>query len=234
MGLEVGDRVEPSVSLHDWATIYKYEGLPAGGVRILFWRRRNNTICLHRNPIFDRGLGVEPSTMVVDSMHCEYLGVFQQIGAYALRAMTVSNVWKAPSSFTGEARLEHSLAGFKHDLDLWYRAKKREGRLQITEVTEVTTKMVVGSGGKPKLSLKAAETKWVMHFMSDAMTIHSNRVLAGPVWAQLLRKVVAHIAVMDSSPWRLSVPAWEECRNTKLRTTYPTILYSICREPIRN
>ena len=144
--------------------------MPAGGVRVLFWRRSNNIICLHRNPLFDARLGVTPSTMVADAMHCEFLGVFQHVGAYALRAMVSANAWRAPSYFTGEARLEHSLVGFKRDLFDWYGERQRRSpATQITEVTEITTKMVVGKGARPKLDLNAAETKWVIHCMADLM-----------------------------------------------------------------
>ena len=113
LGLEVGDRFEPSEGMPDWATLYALTSLPPGGVRLMFWREANASRARHRNPLYNPRLGLTPQRMLGDTLHVLYLGIFQVILAYFMRALSASNVWEFPSTFSPALVLEHTLDAFK-------------------------------------------------------------------------------------------------------------------------
>ena len=46
---------------------------------VLFWRRQNETMIRHRNPMLDPDIGIEPNLFAVDIMHALYLGCFNHM-----------------------------------------------------------------------------------------------------------------------------------------------------------
>ena len=50
LGLLKGDRLEPHAGCMDYA---KFDWLTAFPARVLFWRRKRETLCRHRNPLFN-------------------------------------------------------------------------------------------------------------------------------------------------------------------------------------
>ena len=69
LGLEVGDRIEPSESLPDYAELGSMTRIPGGGLRVVMWRARAQSKTFHRNPIFSRRLGTSPSSLLADILH---------------------------------------------------------------------------------------------------------------------------------------------------------------------
>ena len=165
LGLEVGDRLEPSPEVPDYLVLESLRELPSGGLRLTFWRGALQTRCRHRNPLFCEEVGVYPSTMTFDALHCLFLGVFQHLCAYAMRALIRENVFDAPVGFDSLARIKQALARFVARLKQWYTEWEHSHPAQtITRIQDVTPKML-GTAARPSLKLKGAETKYVMFFL---------------------------------------------------------------------
>ena len=67
LNLRKGDRLEPSEGLWDTHTFFELtdDALP---VRVCFWCRTEETLCLHRCPLYDCALGAGPaSSLTIDS-----------------------------------------------------------------------------------------------------------------------------------------------------------------------
>ncbi|CAK0815537.1 unnamed protein product [Prorocentrum cordatum] len=95
-GLLKGDRLVPSVGLHDAAT---FETQPTPFVAV-FWRshfdnKNRKTDWIHcRNPIFSEGVGATPhATMRLDTMHTLYLGVFSRYVHYVMEVVIDTNMY---------------------------------------------------------------------------------------------------------------------------------------------
>ena len=78
LGLEKGDRLEPHAGMINHSQFDEIQlDFPAGGTDVLFWRRRNETIVRHRNPIFSTAIGVVTKVLSIDALHTLNLGVNQ-------------------------------------------------------------------------------------------------------------------------------------------------------------
>ena len=63
IGLCMGDRLEPHPGMLDVAEL-DTAPIPENGLRILFWRRTEESLCLHRCPLFDGEIGITPTKTV--------------------------------------------------------------------------------------------------------------------------------------------------------------------------
>ena len=73
--LLTGDRLEPSFELMDVGDTF--DSLTIFPKTVVFWRIRRNAITHHRNPLFDKGLGVTPERVLgIDGLHTLALGTF--------------------------------------------------------------------------------------------------------------------------------------------------------------
>ena len=78
LGLEKGDRLEPHAGMINYSQFDELQlDFPAGGTDVLFWRRRNETMVRHRNPIFNTAIGVVTKLLSIDALHTLNLGVYQ-------------------------------------------------------------------------------------------------------------------------------------------------------------
>ena len=77
LGLLSGDRLEPSRVLIDVAAFDTLENMQVGQeVEITFWMRSEESLCLHRTPLWNPRLGLTPSRVIcVDVLHTCHLGV---------------------------------------------------------------------------------------------------------------------------------------------------------------
>ena len=72
--LKIGDRLEPSYELPDVGKLIDLDPVPPK--TIIFWRLANEDQTRHRNPIFDRSIGITPRrSLAVGLLHAFYLGV---------------------------------------------------------------------------------------------------------------------------------------------------------------
>ena len=141
LGLQRGDRIEPSEALPDYAVMYDLTDLPTDGIIINFWRRSSESRVRRRNPIFSDDLGVEPQIMLGDVLHVLFLGVFQEYGAAAFQALLQANYWRAPARFGPQGLLEHTLTHFKTELKAWYPTwEARHPGQTLTRIQDIIVK----------------------------------------------------------------------------------------------
>ena len=77
-GLLAGDRLEPSANLRDVADLSTLCQLPGESVELTFWRRSDESLCMHRSPLWDASLGITcPQVVAFDVLHTFNLGVMQ-------------------------------------------------------------------------------------------------------------------------------------------------------------
>ena len=71
LGLEAGDRLEPSDALPDVAD---FDNLAYFPVSATFWSMAKQTWATHRNPLFDARIGINIDILAVDILHTLSLG----------------------------------------------------------------------------------------------------------------------------------------------------------------
>ena len=78
IGLRRGDRLEPSRECPN-AGLLDYMDIPPGGLELVFWKHEgsDNAMIVHRNPLLSAATYLHPGSIMVDEMHCLFLGVFQ-------------------------------------------------------------------------------------------------------------------------------------------------------------
>ena len=151
--------------------------------------------------------------MMGDTLHALYLCVFQVFAAYAFRFIADNNVFRAPAHYTTAGKFEHNLSFFERALKTWYEeAERRDPHCKISKIDGLSVGMVKTEKGRPKMQTKAAECKWLSIFLSDFLTEKSRDNLLLVPWAETARNIVAHIRVMDDSPWRISHEAHMDSR----------------------
>ena len=160
LNLESGDRLEPSPNLHDVAGFDHAREYP---IVVTFWRRRRETACRHRNPLFSIP-GVSIRNLMIDMLHCVYLGIAQNYISTVLWMLITSNVWHIQTGTRDELE---QLAVIR----LWasieeYYAQRRPLRARpegTTEIQDLTIGML-GSRDAKLFKAKGAETKGLIPF----------------------------------------------------------------------
>ena len=110
----------------------------------------------HRNPLFQRQLGLSLSSLGLDVLHLLYLGVFADYVGAVLWAFLLCAAWCRNTSL-GIIRIRDCLGD-------WYAgpAKVKFGN-KLTTVGYLTVQML-GKRSNPCCKAKAAETGYLMHF----------------------------------------------------------------------
>ena len=121
LSLRTGDRLEPSADLPN---IGDFEALVSRlPARVVFWRRDNNTVALHRNPIFSVP-GVSIQSMAIDVLHTLHLGVFKTYCWATLRGLIAADAWSV-GTCTVDVRDQLSVARCRVELLGWYKDRKK-------------------------------------------------------------------------------------------------------------
>ena len=177
MGLRSGDRLEPSPSLPDVGQVFTLSSaeLP---LHVVFWRQSENTLVLHRNPLWDEELGITPSrSLTVDVLHTLHLGIFQQWGKLAVWSLLDATVWVSPGG-SAEERHKVQVLCLRNDLDNFYRERHRaRPNENLTRVHDLTVKMF-GTKSDPALKLSGAETWGFLLYLNHALDFYSHKLPA--------------------------------------------------------
>ena len=76
LGLDKGDRLEPSPAMPNIGAGFDMHDIFP--VKLLFWRRKNETSSRHRNPLFEPETGINPYEVIcIDGMHTNSEGTVQ-------------------------------------------------------------------------------------------------------------------------------------------------------------
>jgi hypothetical protein len=133
-----GDRLEPSSTLFDVGVFLR--GFAVFPVFVTFWRCSSETLTRHRNPFFNRDVGMEPQRIITqDSLHALYIGVMLSFCRFGVWVLISSGIWGATG--TGEENLQVSCLVFKSQLRRWYVARHGQCPLEhLTRVADITPK----------------------------------------------------------------------------------------------
>ena len=166
--LVVGDRLEPS------ETLPNVDGLDALAMpaTVTFWRRSEETLTRHRNPLFAEDIGISMhKSLTVDTLHTLYLGVMNAWCKLVVWLLLLSGLYgDAATGFVG------CVLSFRHRLMEWYKARHR--RFPTENLTRVSdfTKNMVGKRTAPKMKTKGAETWGVLLFLIHELRLQYERL----------------------------------------------------------
>ena len=225
--------MEPHPQLLDVAQFDLISKFP---VRVLYWRRIRETICLHRCPLFCSYLGVTQACIAIDILHTLFLGPFLSWGKVALWTLLSSGVWGALEE-NNEARLKVAITSLRTALHSWYRDEQSAGRFH-SRVDAVTPKMI-GTSGHHNLKLKAMEAYGFVQFLVYSMQtyqVSEDLVAAGKLLVQLVELMKASPARLSTETIQQMLSLWKqhmaimethECYVPKHHLMYHCILRSV-------
>eukprot|EP00969_Alexandrium_andersonii_P219717 9704042-Alexandrium_andersonii.AAC.1 len=121
-GLKRGDRLEPSPSCPDTGAGLDEMVVPDGGLDLVFWRTADQTMCVHRCPLFGPHTMLGPELLLVDEMHCLHLGVFATFILTVLWDLISANAFEAGQCHNEEALAQQSALRLRYELFSWYKA----------------------------------------------------------------------------------------------------------------
>ena len=199
LGLLAGDRLEPQPDL---LNVADFEQLQVP-VEVLFWRPANQTLALHRNPLFTDELGVSVQTLALDCLHVLHLGVFNVFCCHALWALLEADVWRTGT--TGETLLQLGVMRCRHELFAWYAEQERANpTARVYRLQDLTWKML-GTRAHKHLATKGAETGTLLQYVALAVRTHKAKLgAAGPALAGAGESLVSLLAALRDYPACLS------------------------------
>ena len=171
--LAVGDRLEPSFKLMDVGD--GFDNLTVFPCVVWFWRRSQETLTLHNNPLWNEETGcTHERTMGVDNLHTLSLGVYAFFSQFVIHLCFSYDVWETRET-TEEARIAMSVDRMEMDLKDFYRMDRKRGVKHSVEVQSVTPGMF-GTKAKPCFNLKAGESNHFLPFLRWLITQHSAKL----------------------------------------------------------
>ncbi len=101
----------------------------------VFWRTSRGSVRKHRNPIFDPAVGVTLESLVVDMLHCIFLGILQRFISFAWWSMVERNALQVSAS-NEEELLSLTVHRLREELFAWY-PQHRLGNPAFTELPDL-------------------------------------------------------------------------------------------------
>ncbi len=203
--LKPGDRLEPSDFVPDPS---KFEHLNQYPFVALFWRRSEETLAKHKNPLFDDSIGTSPAvSMSVDALHCLHLGVLNAFTKTAIWKLLESNIWGALEA-TREDSLDVAVSCLRAELWTWY--EQGPFKNTVTRVSDLTAKML-GGPSSHKLRTKGMETLGFFHFSIMCMERYQGRLDAnGHRLLEAGKCMVRWLDIVDRNPTPVPPSAIQE------------------------
>ena len=198
LGLVAGDRLEPCSTLRDVGDFEKIDAYPAV---VLFWRVYRQTAAHHRNPLFDKKIGITLNSFAIDTLHTLHLGVFKAFVSAAIWALVLNDVFDVGLGSQSQ-RHQLSFARIKHELYQWY---KIHNTPKVYRLSTFHMSMF-GTNDNVKVQTKGAETGTLLYFCVDALTKYQNR-LRDPRCAALLeagKRLTGFYDIVKAAPTRMS------------------------------
>ena len=121
LGLQAGDRLEPSDDMPDHSLFHT----TPTHFRATCWRRGAETSATRRNPVFSEETHLSPQELMGDWLHACSLGIFQAYLALLLHTLMAENVFRLPGSTKTDWWVLFA-ARIRANLFAWY--KRENGR----------------------------------------------------------------------------------------------------------
>jgi len=168
-----GDRLEPSADLPDVAL---FDTLSVFPTTVVFWRPQAESLVKHRNPLFDRAIGVGLATFGIDSLHTLHLGIYQKLVARVWWLLLLQDAWGVAAQAGGRANQEELVANgalrLRRALFEWYvEWDAAHPGAPANRLTDLTLK-TLGERDALCVRTKAAETRPLLHFCAHLCRRH--------------------------------------------------------------
>ena len=173
-GLLRGDRLEPTETCPDIGA--HFDELASGPfpVTVVFWRRTQETMARHRCPLMSVP-GVTVSTLMIDTLHCLFLGVVQRFLETSMWLCITCNVWQTSSAHAA-TRDELCVQRCRADLFQWYKTFRRaHPNVQVTELQDLTPGML-GTRLNPNFTPKGMEARWMVPFVNELLVRYKEKL----------------------------------------------------------
>ena len=157
LGLEKGDRLEPTEILPNVALLDKLASFPT---TITFWRRFPGAVCYRRTPLLNPNLGLGLEAFAIDVMHCFFLGIVQVFVGEVFWLIVLTNGFDLKGGDSAPSIAQLTVIRFLNEVTRWY--KTPQGR-HATQVSGLTLKMF-GQESRKACKTKAGETQGLMFF----------------------------------------------------------------------
>ena len=201
-GLRLHDRLEPSLAVLD---VSRFEEISTFPKTVIFWRRDNETRARHRNPLFDIGLGITISLLIIDLLHALNLGVVKDFVRNSFWELILCDSWGLRFGLTADELLEMSCMAIKGELFTWYDTRHTADPLEgLTRLQEFKSTML-GSRNARVLKTKAAETKGLLFFTVWLLTHRGGAVNRVDIWLACALALERLFILMAAFPYVLSI-----------------------------
>ena len=172
LSLKADDRLEPSTEVPD---VGEFDCLDPPVVAT-FWRRSQESLCRHRNPLWE-GVGLEPeSSLCIDILHCLNLGVMLVYCRVTVWSILTSGVY---GPCTEQNFVAAVLAMRRSLFDFYGRRHAADPSENLIRVSDWVPAMI-GTQADPKKKTKGAETWGVLLFCLDELRRWGARVADQP------------------------------------------------------
>ena len=211
LGLQAGDRLEPSDDMPDHSLFHT----TPRPFRATFWRRGAETSARHRNPVFSEETHLSPQELMGDWLHACSLGIFQAYLALLLHTLMARNVFRLPGSTKTDWWVLFA-ARIRANLFAWYKREKRAGKI-CTEVQEFSAGMM-GKQMKGGIGLHGAEANDFLSFAVESLLPSVDGFLEKADLLEAGRALLTMLRLLRSDDaWRPG-HAQDTCKQIKLLT----------------
>ena len=197
LGLIRGDRIEPSVALMNVDSFFALTEFPQ---EITMWRCSKETRCKHRNPLLDPVLGLGPDNILVDLLHCLFLGVLKEFASCLVWEMLMSNIYGARDNLPPDEKIKQNFERLAVELESWYVKWKRENPSEPVTEFGAFAQTMIGTQNKKALRLKASESKGFFFFLVSQVKDHSGRMRRGDIWKETAVTLMTLVRQLASNP----------------------------------
>ena len=205
-----GDRLEPCRSCPDIGVGFDELAQKAFPVTVLFWRRSAETILRHRNPLFEVP-GVTMLTLMVDTLHCMFLGVVPKFLQACIWMCIMNNVWGSDAVHQ-QTRDELNIQACRAALFDWYKKMRQSNQGHaLTELGDLTPGML-GTRASQCFTPKGAESKCMIPFVVGLLEKY-RAVLPAPQVNYLLLSGRALMRLLDKMQAVPSRPTPAACKD---------------------
>ena len=147
--------------------------------------------------------------MTVNTLHCHYLGNMRSFCKYVIWLVLQSGVYGEVGNLDQQTSV--AMQTMARELALWYRERRRSLRAKVTEIQQLS-KRLLGSSQEPTCKTKGAETWGLLLFLIDLLQEKLSRL--PPEAAHLAeagRSLARCMQIFNENGVRLSEDSMQEC-----------------------
>eukprot|EP00972_Heterocapsa_arctica_P093460 13785154-Heterocapsa_arctica.AAC.2 len=176
LGLLKGDRLEPSSGCREIGVGFDAMAPGPYPITLVFWRRNAETAVRHRCPIMDLP-GCSVHILMIDTLHCVYLGVVPIVLEACIWLCVINNVWRVGGA-AAASRDEICISMIRAELFEWYKKHRQAhpGR-NFAELQDLMFGMLgTRKSHDGSFSPEGAEARWMIPFVNEMLLKHKENL----------------------------------------------------------